>query len=138
MREPDLPQFKTHSVELPNRFLQVAVSKTLRRGRSARPPGLISPERFRYSPKTSRQLASPARGRYAAGRGDVLSYEYQIVRLKRPTGGLAAGAVGTVVMAYRYPKPGYEVMSQPRGAGTLPHKLWRQTRKLLFSDRLSG
>jgi hypothetical protein len=49
----DLPPFKIHSGEVPNRFLQVAVSKTLRRARCGRISSLISPERFRYSSKTS-------------------------------------------------------------------------------------
>jgi hypothetical protein len=35
--------------------------------------------------------------------------EYQMVRLKRPTSGLAAGTIGTVVMVYTDPMPGYEV-----------------------------
>jgi Domain of unknown function (DUF4926) len=35
--------------------------------------------------------------------------EYQVVQLRHATGGLAAGAVGTVVMVYTSPSPGYEV-----------------------------
>jgi hypothetical protein len=35
--------------------------------------------------------------------------EYQMVRLKRPTGGLAVGTVGTIVMVYMDARPGYEV-----------------------------
>jgi Domain of unknown function (DUF4926) len=35
--------------------------------------------------------------------------EYQMVRLKRPTGGLVAGTLGTVVTVYTHPGPGYEV-----------------------------
>ena len=35
--------------------------------------------------------------------------EYQMVRLKHPTAGLPGGTLGTVVMVYTYPRPGYEV-----------------------------
>jgi hypothetical protein len=44
----------------------------------------------------------------ALGVGSVFN-EYQMVRLKHPAGGLAAGTLGTVLMAYTHPKPGYEV-----------------------------
>jgi hypothetical protein len=35
--------------------------------------------------------------------------EYEMVRLKRPTGGLVEGTLGTVVTVYTDPWPGYEV-----------------------------
>jgi len=35
--------------------------------------------------------------------------EYQMVRLKRRTGGLVEGTLGTVVTVYTDPCPGYEV-----------------------------
>ena len=35
--------------------------------------------------------------------------EYQMVRLKRPKGGLVEGTLGTVVTVYTDPLPGYEV-----------------------------
>lgn len=35
--------------------------------------------------------------------------EYQIVKLTHPVGGLNAGTVGTIVMAYPAVPPGYEV-----------------------------
>jgi hypothetical protein len=35
--------------------------------------------------------------------------EYQLVRLKHAAGGLREGTLGTVVMVYTYPWPGYEV-----------------------------
>src|ERR1019366_3140461 len=44
---------KTHSGGIPNRFLQVAVSKTLRQSRVAPTIKPHLPERFRYSPRTS-------------------------------------------------------------------------------------
>jgi hypothetical protein len=34
---------------------------------------------------------------------------YDLVRLKHPQRGLASGAKGTVVMAYEYPREGYDV-----------------------------
>lgn len=34
---------------------------------------------------------------------------YDVVRLKEAKGGLPAGARGTVVMAYQYPREGYDV-----------------------------
>jgi hypothetical protein len=47
---------KTHSGGIPNRFLQVAVSKTLRQSRVAPTIKPHLPERFRYSPRTLRQV----------------------------------------------------------------------------------
>jgi len=35
--------------------------------------------------------------------------EYEVVRLKRSQSGLAAGAVGTILMVYQYPRIGYEI-----------------------------
>src|ERR1035441_4244610 len=46
---------KTHSGGIPNRFLQVTVSKTLRQSRVAPIIKPHLPERFRYSPRTSRR-----------------------------------------------------------------------------------
>jgi hypothetical protein len=43
---------KTHSGGIPNRFLQVTVSKTLRQSRVAPAIKPHLPERFRYSPRT--------------------------------------------------------------------------------------
>ena len=49
---------QTHSIEVPNGFLQVAVSKTIRPVCVATVLGLISPDRFRYSTKTSQDRSS--------------------------------------------------------------------------------
>src|SRR5258708_1514915 len=53
---PDGSLSKIHSGRVPNRFLQVAISKTLRRAAFALFPKLTAPERSRYSSKTSRPL----------------------------------------------------------------------------------
>ena len=45
--------------------------------------------------------------------------QYQMVRLKHPTAGLAAGTVGAVVMAYTHPTPGYEVEFFDKDGSTL-------------------
>ena len=51
-----------------NGFLQVAVSKTLRRSGVLRPPKSSSPDRSRYSPKTSSSRPSQPRGWALSGK----------------------------------------------------------------------
>ena len=53
---------------------------------------------------------------------------YDVVRLTRVTRGLAAGAEGTIVMAYEFPREGYEVEFDDRLLTLYPEDLELVTR----------